>query len=238
MKKVIQLSIFILAAACCLLPAAYGQSRPYEIRRPCPNSSSYATVTISASGGVTVTPCAGKTLTLPTTVTGRIGLTNIPTGGTSGQVLSTNGSGTGSWVSTKTFALMPWQNSTLAAGSTTQYAAPGGVSSVGATEAARQVVFPYAGTIKNLYVNTTGAQPADGAVVITIRKCTPTAGACTGVDQAVTLTITAAATANTFSDTTHSFSFAAGDLISVKIANAATTSAALATSISFEVDTP
>jgi hypothetical protein len=61
----------------------------------------------------------------------------------------------------------------------------------------------FAGTIKNFYVNLGSAPGVGKTLTITFRK--------NGVDQAVTVSISDANTSA--SDTTHSFSFAAGDLV-------------------------
>lgn len=111
--------------------------------------------------------------------------------------------------------------------STTQYAPIAGQNNFNSTEAARQFVMPVAGTLKNLYVVTGTNQPASGSIVITVRE--------NGVDQALTLTVAANATANTFSDVTHSFAFDAGALISIKFVNNATGGSANIISWSAEI---
>lgn len=65
---------------------------------------------------------------------------------------------------------------------------------------------PSAGLISSLYVNL-GVAATGGSTIVTILKG--------GVSQATTCTLAAAAT--TGSDTTHSFSVSAGDLLSVSI---------------------
>jgi hypothetical protein len=107
-------------------------------------------------------------------------------------------------------------------GSTTVYvtfAAIGtGGSSSSTTESQRQMVMPAAFTIKNLFVVTNTAQPNDGPLVFTVRK--------NGVDTTLTVTVAANAAASTVSDTTHTVSFAAGDLLSMKIVNNSSSSSA------------
>lgn len=98
------------------------------------------------------------------------------------------------------------------------------------TEAGRQAVMPYAGTLKNLYVVTTTAQPGDGTLVITVRK--------NGVDTAAALTIAINAAAGIYRDTTHSVAFAAGDLLSIKFVNASGSSSAGIASFAVEFDSP
>ena len=77
----------------------------------------------------------------------------------------------------------------------------------------RQIPVPYAVTFKNFFCffGVGASQPASGSLVLTIRK--------NGVDTAITITIPAGSSIGTYSDTTNSESFAAGDLISVKAVN-------------------
>lgn len=79
-------------------------------------------------------------------------------------------------------------------------------------------------TIDSLYVTTNSTQPASGSLVITVTK--------NGADTALTITIAAGTAANTFSDTTHSVTVAAGDSLSLKFVNNATATSALLTRIS------
>jgi hypothetical protein len=156
-------------------------------------------------------------------------LANVPAGGSSGQVLSTNGSGTGSWVSTKTVLMGNGVVNTIALSSTAYMALPG-FNASSATEGSRQSVIPLAGTIKNFYVVTGNAQPGDGALTITLRK--------NGVDTAVTITIAAGAASNVFTDLTHSFTVVAGDLLSIKFVNASASASAQIGGYAVEFDTP
>lgn len=110
---------------------------------------------------------------------------------------------------------------------TTQYAPIEGQNNFSSTEAQRQFIMPHAGTIKNLYVATGTSQPGTGSMVITMRKG--------GSNQTVTCTIAAGTGAGTFSDTTHSFTFAAGDLISIGFQNNASGSSANVISWSVQV---
>lgn len=97
------------------------------------------------------------------------------------------------------------------------------------TEASQQTPMPLAGTVKNLYVRTQTTQDAGGTLVITVRK--------NGSSQTLTLTIGAGATANTFSDTTHSFTIAAGDLLTIQLVNNSPGSgSATIAGISLEID--
>lgn len=98
--------------------------------------------------------------------------------------------------------------------STTAYTPINGTSSFNATESNRQSVIARTCLVSNLVVVTGTSQPATGSIVYTIRK--------NGVDTALTLTIPALTAAGTFSNTTNSVSFTAGDLISLKAVNNAT----------------
>jgi len=83
------------------------------------------------------------------------------------------------------------------------------------TELPRQVAIPFACTLDKFYVTTTTAQPASGTLVVTIRK--------NSADTALTVTIPISTGAGTnVADTTHSVSFAAGDLLSISFVNNAT----------------
>ena len=95
-----------------------------------------------------------------------------------------------------------------------------------ASENQRQIPVPYAVTFKNFFCffGVGAGQPATGSLVLTIRK--------NGVDTAITLTIPAGTSTGTFSDTTNSVSFVAGDLISVEAVNNATVPSGNITAIS------
>ena len=102
----------------------------------------------------------------------------------------------------------------IAAG-TTKYAAffggAFGTTNWNTTEANRQHILPYAGTAKNLYIRTTGAQPSAGNLVFKVRK--------NGADTALTITVVADEAAGTKTDTTNTVTFAVGDLICLEGAN-------------------
>jgi len=100
------------------------------------------------------------------------------------------------------------RSSATIAASTTNYLS---TRSVEATEALGQMVISSATTLRNLYVATSTTQGALGSLVITIRK--------NGAATALTVTIAAGTAAGVFSDTTHSVTFAAGDLISAQVVN-------------------
>jgi len=86
-------------------------------------------------------------------------------------------------------------------------------------EAARQIIVPVAGSIKNLYVLTSTSQPAGGPQVCIVRK--------NGANTSLTASISAGAAAGTFSDTTNSVSVAAGDKLSLQISSSVASSATI-----------
>ncbi len=113
--------------------------------------------------------------------------------------------------------------------STTIYQSPGSTS-LFSTESLSNTKMPFACTLKNLYLRTTGTQPASGSLVITLRVNN---GAST-----LTLTVAAGATAGEFQDTTHSVAIAAGDEIDIQFVNNATATGATMNVLSLETDVP
>lgn len=89
-----------------------------------------------------------------------------------------------------------------------------------ANENTAQTPMPTAGTLSNLTVITTGAQGAV-TMTITVRK---NGAACTS-PSTVSITISASAAAGTFTDLTHSCTWAAGDLVNLQFIEGAATSA-------------
>lgn len=105
---------------------------------------------------------------------------------------------------------------------TTAYAPINGTSNYNATENNRQVLIMKNCIVSNLALVTATSQPGTGSLVFTVRK--------NGVDTALTITIPAATVAGTFADTTNNVAFSAGDLLSLKaVNNASSNSAALIT---------
>jgi hypothetical protein len=88
-------------------------------------------------------------------------------------------------------------------------------SGTNATENARQVIFPIAGTLKYAYLKTGTSQPATGSLVRTLRK--------NGADQSIVITVALGSVAGLFSDTTNTVSVAAGDVLNWKVVNNALT---------------
>lgn len=115
-------------------------------------------------------------------------------------------------------------DSTLATAAGTIYTSPGndGTPLTITTESAVGWVVPRAGTITNLYVRTGSvAKVNTPATAIVVRK--------NGSDTALTVAAMTQTTATTSSDTTHSFTVAAGDVITVSLTT--TGAAAVSTSI-------
>lgn len=135
-----------------------------------------------------------------------------------GDVTITNGAGTITISNTQVGRISGNGSAATVTASTTAFGPIEGTSNYNATENNRQIVMPYAGTIKNFYVATSTLQPASGNMVITLRK--------NGASQTVTLTIAAGAAAGTFSDLVNSFTFVAGDLISIQFVNNGTAASA------------
>lgn len=87
---------------------------------------------------------------------------------------------------------------------------------------------PQAGTISNFYLNVNAAPGAALTYTVTLRK--------NQVNQTVTCTITGAS-ATSCNDTTHSFTVAAGDNVSVQIQNPATAAAVSVSNFGFKLVT-
>lgn len=141
-----------------------------------------------------ITTATTRTITLPDK-SGTLAMISDITGGSAGGTIFTG----------NTAAV----GGAAIAGNATNYLAPYQTSN--GTESTRQILIPAAGTLKNLFIKTTTAQDAGGALTFTLRK--------NGVDTVVTLAIAAGAAAGTYSDTTNTAAVAAGDLISIKAVN-------------------
>ena len=90
-----------------------------------------------------------------------------------------------------------------------------------------QIPVPTACTFSNFYFRTYSAQPGTGSLVLTLQK--------NGVDSALTITIAAGSAAGSFSDTTNSVTFAAGDTWQIKIVQNATSSSTSLGGYSFKL---
>lgn len=119
------------------------------------------------------------------------------------------------------------QPATTVGASTTTYAPIFGQTTFNATEANRQMIMPFYGTASNLYVRITGAQSGTGSLVVTVIK--------NGVATTLTCTIAAGSGTGTFSDTSNSFTFVAGDRITVQFKNNATATSTSIPCFSFMV---
>ena len=115
-------------------------------------------------------------------------------------------------------------NSTIAA-SSTQYAALIGypTTTVG-NEYMRLIPTPQNCNYSRFYFYISSTQSATGSLVITLRK--------NQVDTALAITIAAGSVAGTYSNTTNSVAFSAGDLTSIKIQNNATATSAFLQTLS------
>jgi len=102
--------------------------------------------------------------------------------------------------------------------STTAYAPVNGTTNYNATENNRQTLITRNCLVSNFVVVTSSNQPASGSLVFTIRK--------NGADTALVITLSAVTVAGTYSNTSDVVSFSAGDLISLKGVNNATTNSA------------
>lgn len=92
------------------------------------------------------------------------------------------------------------------------FASAGATNSGSVTQSDMQFAASAAGTIKNLMVRTTNTNGTN-ALTVAAQACTPSSNACSASDSTVVATIGANAGQGEFSDTTHSLSYAAGDLI-------------------------
>jgi hypothetical protein len=113
-------------------------------------------------------------------------------------------------------------------GSATSWIAVGVVN--GGNESSATVIIPYACILSDMYtMHYTTTQPATGAQVFTVRK--------NGVDTALTITIAAgsAPTTTPYSNTSNSVTFAAGDKLSIRRQNFATTNGGAVNGLSFKL---
>lgn len=106
------------------------------------------------------------------------------------------------------------------AANTTGFFDPGTTTTSSTNEAARAIIVPRAGVLRNLYLRITTTQPASGTLVVTVRV--------NGANTALTFTIPVNATAAVFSNLVNTVNVNAGDIISVQVQNnAAGTSGAI-----------
>ena len=100
----------------------------------------------------------------------------------------------------------------------------------GLQTAAFNFVVKRAGTLRNLSLTTNSAQPGTGTLVATVRK--------NGADTALTVTIAAGGAAQTQTDAANTVSVVAGDLISIRIVNNASSASAQIGPASLEQEIP
>lgn len=129
---------------------------------------------------------------------------------------------------TTSYSFMQGNPNSTVPSSVTRYSGFGG-SPMASGEANVKITVNYACTLSQFYLHTTTTQPASGSLTIAIRK--------NGSDTALTFVISAGTAANTFSDLTHSVTFAAGDDISIGFINAATAASASVAGLSVLVAT-
>jgi len=117
------------------------------------------------------------------------------------------------------------------AGSTTSFLIPFGGYGLGAAEVTREVALPVSGTIGNLTVCISTAQPTGGGLTITYRMG-PYNG--TMVSQALSVAIATSAGIGCYQDTTaaHAFAYTAGQALSIQAVNASGSTSANISSIS------
>ena len=158
-------------------------------------------------------------------LSGALAQSQAPTGGASGQFWQTNGSGTGAWASTRSSWGGNCGTNGVPQNSTVYCPAPLSGTSQAVIAG---TVMPYSGTSKNLFVQVNAAPGAGQSYTYTVNK--------TGTNQTVTCQIASAAT--TCNDTTHSFTFVAGDYLSVQVVTSATATANATHSFGLEIDNP
>jgi hypothetical protein len=161
-------------------------------------------------------------------LSGSLAQAQVPTGGSSGQVLSTNGSGTGSYVSTKA-VLFGASVNTITQGTTGYFTN----NACAGSQPVCQIPVPYAGTIKGCTYTSNGAPAAGQTFTFTLMKNGASTTNTAQIVNATPLTNGSAVIA----DTTHTVSFAANDLFVIQVVVSAT---AGSTNFSFacEYDAP
>lgn len=112
--------------------------------------------------------------------------------------------------------------------SSTNYICPfvPGIDTVG-----RSFPISKAGTLKNLFLRLASAQPASGSLVAEIF-----AGASGTTATGIKITIAAGSASGTYSNTTNSYAFSAGDLVKVNLTNNATAPSGVIGGVSFQLD--
>ena len=152
-----------------------------------------------------------------TTTTGA--LQNVSGVGTSGQILTSNGSAAlPTWNTLSNTGYLGYLFPNIITGynyNTTagiRWMCPFGNNNISATQTITQFVVPTAGTIGNLRINVT-SNASTASVTVTVNK--------NSSNQTLQITISAGAT-GVFTDNTHTVSVAAGDLIQWEFSQATT----------------
>ena len=96
MKRLIYIALLLFTVHCSLLTAT-AQSRTNRLTRPCPGSTTPATVSISVAGNITLTPCSGGTVTVNGVKVYRALLTQSGTSAPTVTVLENTLGGTVVW---------------------------------------------------------------------------------------------------------------------------------------------
>jgi hypothetical protein len=120
---------------------------------------------------------------------------------------------------------------TIDAGPRTRWVGPGGLNYYTGGEPTEGVIIPYDGTLRNLYLLTNGAQPADGTLAVTLRKTH--AGVTTST--ALTFTIAANAPAGIYGNGVDTVAVLAGDWITWQFVNGSASVSAKMFSVAMEL---
>ena len=178
-----------------------------------------------AQGGTSATTALGAINAIsPLTTKGDLaahnGTNNVRVSvGSNGQILtadSTNANGVKWGNNVGTIFAGSLAGATVTVG--TRYISAASTTS-SATLANRQIIMPTAGTLRDFYFVTTGAEPAGATLVLTINV--------NGINSSVTVTVPSSSAAATFSDTVNTVAVAAGNLVTIQAVAATATSATI-----------
>lgn len=158
--------------------------------------------------GIAVASVSGNT-TKAVTTTGSLTSGNCAKWDANGNAVDSGGVCGGSGTAA---ILVETFQSTQASGNTAFWPMSGGGASESSQSQKSQFAAPRAGTVGNLNCVTYSTQAAGGALTFTSRK--------NGTDQTLLVSFAAGAVAGLATDSTHTFTVVAGDLLSYKIANA------------------
>lgn len=175
------------------------------------SSCAVAQVTQVAHGGTAQSSYAKGDLLCPS---GSTTMTKLAVGGDT-QVLTADSTQTCGikWAATSGTGVLGYSASAVTVTANTYFFPVVGGSLPSTTETNVDTEAPVASTIQNLYVSLSSALGTGNAAVFTYRK--------NASDQTLTCTISGAS-ATSCNDTTHAFSVAAGDLITIKVVTTGT----------------